>query len=166
MSKSAIFIQIPGVIGSATEANHKGWIPVESCNWRVKRDVVTSIGNANERYRTGRMSFSTFVFIKEKDVSSVKLFEQILTMTTHRQVTIHICDAVNNGLQTYLEYVLDNVIITHFEEAVSTNNKRPKELIAFDFTKVQKKHTPYDSNNKPQTPMVTAFELATGRPPR
>jgi type VI secretion system secreted protein Hcp len=156
-------MQIPNVQGQATDANHQGWIPLEQISWRVKRNVRIKPGVATNR-ESAAPAFSELVVMKNKDASSVQLFEQLCKGGNYPQVTIDVCSTGDNGMQTYSQYVLTNVMITYYEDAAVQNTGNVgMELIALNFTKIQKKFIPYDKSHSAQSPQAAGYDLASAQ---
>jgi type VI secretion system secreted protein Hcp len=45
--------------------------------------------------------------------------------------------------------------------SIATDGDRPIEQINLNFTKMELKYVPYDSNHKPQSPIVASYDLAS-----
>jgi type VI secretion system secreted protein Hcp len=152
-----IYLQIDGIQGDATQQNHTGWTDIQSMTWGVSRSMNTLAGATANR-EGSEPAVSEVTLVKTSDSSSVKLFQQATSGSSGVTATIHLVTSGNPG-NTYLEYVLTNTLISSYSMAASSD--RPQETIVLNFTKMQMKYTPYDSQNNSKSPVIASYDLAT-----
>jgi type VI protein secretion system component Hcp len=82
---------------------------------------------------------------------------------------------VNTGadLSEYHNIVLSDVMISGYdfahapvianEDGTLPEEPKPMEKIAFNFRKIETKHTPYDKDNKAGSPSATGYDLETAQ---
>ncbi|MDZ5645719.1 MULTISPECIES: Hcp family type VI secretion system effector [Nitrospirillum] len=152
-----IYLQIDGISGDATQQNHQQWTDIKTLQWGVTRSMNTLAGATANR-EGSEPSVREVVLTKTSDSSSVKLFSQACSGRTGVTAKIHIVTAGNPG-DTYIEFTLTNTLISSYN--ISASSDRPEEQIVLNFTKVEMKYTPYDSQHNPQSPIIASYDLAT-----
>lgn len=154
-----IYLQIDGIQGDATQETHRRWMDIEAIHWNVGRKMNTSAGSAANR-EASEPAISEVVLTKVSDSSSTKLFQEAVSGRSGKLATIHLVTTGNPG-ETYIEYKLTNTLIANY--SIDSNGDRPVETIRLNFTKMEVKYTPYDENQKPQSPLIASYDLATTR---
>ncbi|ASG25156.1 MULTISPECIES: Hcp family type VI secretion system effector [Nitrospirillum] len=152
-----IYLQIDGISGDATQQNHQQWTDIKTLQWGVTRSMNTLAGATANR-EGSEPSVREVVLTKTSDSSSVKLFSQACSGRSGVTAKIHIVTSGNPG-DTYIEFTLTNTLISSYN--ISASSDRPEEQIVLNFTKVEMKYTPYDSQHNPQSPIIASYDLAT-----
>ncbi|MBB6253240.1 Hcp family type VI secretion system effector [Nitrospirillum iridis] len=152
-----IYLQIDGIAGDATQQNHQQWTDIKTLQWGVTRSMNTLAGATANR-EGSEPSVREVVLTKTSDSSSVKLFSQACSGRSGVTAKIHIVTSGNPG-DTYIEFTLTNTLISSYN--ISASSDRPEEQIVLNFTKVEMKYTPYDSQHNPQSPIIASYDLAT-----
>ncbi|MTJ83163.1 MAG: type VI secretion system tube protein Hcp [Telmatospirillum sp.] len=152
-----IYLQIDGIPGDATQQNHTKWTDIKTMTWGVSRSMNTLAGATANR-EGSEPSVGEITLTKTSDSSSVKLFQQATSGNAGVTAKIHMVTSGNPG-DTYLEYTLTNTLISSYSIAAAVD--RPEETIVLNFTKVEMKYTPYDSQHSPQSPIIASYDLAT-----
>ena len=152
-----IYLQMDGIQGDATQQNHQKWTDIKSLNWGVTRSMNTLAGATANR-EGSEPSVREVTLTKTSDSSSVKLFSQACTGRSGVTAKIHFVTSGDPG-DTYLEFTLTNTLISSY--TIHSTNDRPEEQIVLNFTKVEMKYTPYDSQHNPQSPVIASYDLAT-----
>lgn len=152
-----IYLQMDGIQGDATQQNHQKWTDIKSLDWGVTRSMNTLAGATANR-EGSEPSVREVTLTKTSDSSSVKLFSQACTGRTGVNAKIHFVTSGDPG-DTYLEFNLTNALISSY--LIRSTNDRPEEQIVLNFTKVEMKYTPYDSQHNPQSPVIASYDLAT-----
>jgi type VI secretion system secreted protein Hcp len=153
----AIYVQIDGIQGDATQENHKKWMDVASLNWGVHRAVSTPSGSSQNR-EASEPVIGEIRLTKAMDGASLKLFEAAATGNQGKAVTIHLVTTGSPG-STYMEYKLTNALVSGYQ--VNTTGDRPVEEVTLNFTKVDLKYTTYDENHKPVSNQVASYDVGT-----
>lgn len=154
-----IYLQLDGIQGDATQETHKRWMDIEAIHWNVARRMNTSAGSAANR-EASEPTISEVILTKVSDSSSTKLFQEAVSGRSGKLATIHLVTTGNPG-ETYIEYKLTNTLIANY--SIDSNGDRPVETLRLNFTKMEMKYTPYDENQKPQSPLIASYDLATTR---
>jgi len=155
----AIYMKIDGVKGSSTDDHHKDWIELLSMNYQIKKGVTNKIGYKSDR-QVGLPYIGEMIINKPYDKSSYFLFQKTLDNTSIPEVTINLCHT-GNGSQQNRQYVLNNVIVSYFEEISHGDaNAHGTEYIRLNFTQIEKRDTAYDALGKPEAPKSVTYNLA------
>jgi type VI secretion system secreted protein Hcp len=85
--------------GGVTEANHKGWIELQSCQWGLSRNVQAVVGAAGDR-ESGQPHFSDISITKEQDNSTGKLMKECVQNTKGKKIEIHFTSTDNQPVMT------------------------------------------------------------------
>jgi len=152
-----IYLQLDGIPGEATQADHKNWMVIQSMNWDVSRNMKTPAGSAMNR-EASEPRISEFTLNKVSDSSSVKLFQEACSGNRGKTAVIHLVSTGDPG-ETYIEYTLENALIADYQ--IESYGRRPVESISLNFTKMQLKYIPRGNSNEPGSPQISSYDLAT-----
>ena len=153
----AIYLKYEGIDGEATHDKHQKWIDIGSLQFGLGRAISTPAGAAANR-EASEPSVSEVTVTKMLDSSSSKLFTESATGAAGNKVEKHHVSTGSPG-NTYAEYTLTNALVSAY--SISTGGDRPSESISINFTKIEYKFIPYDSNNKAGTPVTVSYDLST-----
>lgn len=145
-----IYMQYGTIQGDVTEVGHENWIELDSFQFGVTKPVSLTTG------QSGVPSFSEITITKPMDKSSVGLMTQVL-QGTPQTVTI---DFVKTGATkpvTYVEYVLNNALVSGY--SVSSGGDNPTESITLSFTKITFKFTPQNPDGTLGTTQQIGWDL-------
>ena len=155
----AIYLKIDGINGKVTAQGHEKWIDVGSVQWGVGRAISSSVGTAKDR-EASKPSISEVSVTKLMDESSPLIFTEACVGKA-KKVQIHLCTTGTEKLDTYMEYVLEDCMISGY--SVSSGGDRPSESISLSFTKMEMKFIPYDDAGKPGSPIPAGYDMALGK---
>ena len=158
-----IYMKIDGVDGSVTEADHTGWVELNSFQWGVGRGISTPVGSAANR-EASLPSISEIVVTRQMDKASSNLFDLSVSDATGKAVQIDFVQTATGGSGNivYLHYELENALISGY--SLSSGGNDPSESISINFTKISQKWTDYDAANQNPTPTVKGYDLANAKP--
>ncbi|MEJ2643718.1 MAG: type VI secretion system tube protein Hcp [Gammaproteobacteria bacterium] len=154
-----LYMKIEGIDGNVTTEGHEKWLELGSLQWGVGRAVSMSTGAGHER-ETSAPSISEISVTKTMDKASPKLFQEACSGKA-KKVQIHLVRTANDKLQTYMEYELENCLISGY--SVSSGGDLPSESLSLAFTKITMKFTHWDKGNKPGTPIAASYDLETAK---
>jgi type VI secretion system secreted protein Hcp len=127
------FMKLGDVKGEATDSAHKDWIIIESMSAPVHRTVPE--GAKDQQRSRGHTVLGDVVIVRQLDKSSTKLQENCANGTYFKEVEIHFCTQVKNKQEPYLEYKLQDVIITSYSfHGVESGQPIPSEQITLNCT--------------------------------
>jgi type VI secretion system secreted protein Hcp len=157
-----IFMKLDGIAkatgGTKTHLGNDGWMVLNSVQWGTGRSATSTAGN---RQGDG-VSISEVVVTKELDAASYRLFEESCS-GKGKTATIHFTKTDTESEKEYMEYVLENSLVTGF--SVSSGGGRPQEVISLNFTQIQFNQTELDEANSEGGPNRTAWDLASNSKP-
>ena len=146
-----------GIDGEATQAQHKKWIGLQSCQLGNSRHVTTVTGAAADR-EAGVPQLSEVVVTKEQDGASSKLFEASL-IGEGKKVQI---DFVSTNNNIYMTVELENVLVSSFSVSGSGGQSggRPMESLSLNFTKITYTTFAMDAQgNRVGNPSRVAYDI-------
>lgn len=154
-----IYIKFDGIEGKATAEGHEKWLVVDSLQWGVGRAISSAVGSAKDR-EASKPSISEISFTKLMDQASPLIFTEACVGKS-KKVEIHLCTTGTEKLQTYMEYTLEDCMVSGY--SVSTGGDRPNESISLSFTKLEMKFIPYDDAGKAQSPIPAGYDMSLGK---
>jgi type VI secretion system secreted protein Hcp len=154
----SIYLKIKGIPGDATTKGFEKSIEAHTVNLDCGRNVRMEVGKASSR-DCGLPKLGGIELTKSVDRSSPLLFAHSCSGESHDTATIQVCHTSKEHA-AYLEYTLDNVIVSKYHVDVSSeNNSSATEMIELSYTKIRTKLIPRDANNRPQTPVIAGYDL-------
>ena len=149
----------PKIDGQVTDKDHDKWIEIKSMSSPIFRSIAQG---AKDTQRTqGDTTLGDIVIVRNLDTSSVELQKNCANGTPIKKITIHFTLQAKNKQETYLEYILENVIITSY--SIHVNEKgdpTASEELTLAYTKVEWNFTKINPEtfNK-ETPVRASFEV-------
>lgn len=70
----------------------------------------------------------------------------------------------SNDSDNFLQYTLDDVIVSHYSASGindSDNNSKPMETLNLNYSKIELKYVPCNSDNKPLSPIRAGYDIST-----
>lgn len=150
-------MSIPSIPGSTTAQGYEQSIPLYSVNSSAGRIIHTVPGRAVDRIRSTAIG-TEIEITKPLDQSSPLLFSQVCGEPAIPEVKISVCRTTSDGLISYWQYVLSNVLVSEYrlfcdEDGVIS------ELITLNYTNIEVSFIPYDSSNQPESPLRAAANV-------
>lgn len=155
----SIYLKVDGIDGTVTQDGYEKWIEVGSLQWGSGRGIATPVGATANR-EGGQASVSEVTVTKEMDSSSPSLFTASVAGDAGKEVKIHLVTTSDPG-RTYVEYTLENSLLSGY--SVSSGGDRPSESISINFTKIEFKFNPLESDNSEGDPITVSYDLSTGK---
>lgn len=156
-----IYMEIDGVPGNVTEANHTNWIECATVGWGVGRSINTPVGAAADREGSAA-SISEVTVTKPLDESSNSLFALACAKGTGngKIVKIHITKSGDEtGMSNYAEYELTDTLISGY--SVNSAGDRPVETVSFNYTKIMQKTEVFNADLSAKGPASKTFDIPT-----
>ena len=154
-----IYMKFEGIEGDVTAEGHKKWIDLNSMQWGVGRGISSPTGQAAER-EASAPSISEVTITKMMDKTTPLLFTQSL-IGDGKKVEIHLVKTYKDKLETYMEYVLTDTMISGY--SVSSGGDAPSESLSLNFTKVEMKYHPHDSKGVAGSPIPAGYDIGAGK---
>ena len=81
-----------------------------------------------------------------------------------KSVTIHVCQTGTDAAKPYVEYMLNNVLLSNYQVALDKNTDHavPVETLNLNFDKIEMKYIPYDEQHNAGSPIPAGYDLTTG----
>ncbi|HET7624662.1 MAG TPA: type VI secretion system tube protein Hcp [Verrucomicrobiae bacterium] len=149
-----IFLSIPGIPGESTAFNHTNDIVVESFSFGVSAGTAMVGGGG-----TTSPTFTTISISKPLDKASPLLYVNCAAPKNLGTVVLTLRDSAN-GTNEFYKVTMSDVTISSVKTSGEIGEDRPTEFVTLSFKKIQWKYTPIDSNGKPGTPVVAAYDLS------
>jgi type VI secretion system secreted protein Hcp len=127
-----IYMKYGTIKGDVVAQGYEQQIELTSLQWGVGRAIAVSGANADREATVPRVSEITIT--KPTDSASVSLLKEALG-GTGQQVIISFVKTDKGNLTTYLQFTLENTLISGF--SISSGGDRPSESLTLNFTKVE-----------------------------
>lgn len=161
----SLFMQLPGIKGSATDVNHKGWIPISTKSFTKSRQVLTRSGR-NVGRETSPPNFTYLEIEKPMDESSPLLFKAFNEVKHFEKMVIDVCQTTESGLQTYLQYTFYDVILNFREVSIAAGEgnhpgQAAREQLRWSYTKVEERFIPHNAGHQSGSPVTASYNIVT-----
>jgi type VI secretion system secreted protein Hcp len=145
----AIYMQVNGVTGTATDNIYPNWIVLQSIHWGIHVDVSATVGSSGSRLSAGKITPSDVSIQKDFDTASVPLLKLAFGGTTQTSpVVIVVTQQATDVGTTYLKYTLTNVIVSSFSQGGGSSGS-PSDTFTLNFTQIEIAASPTDSAGNP-----------------
>jgi type VI secretion system secreted protein Hcp len=134
---SDAFLKIEGIDGESSDSKHKDWIEVLSYGWGVSQP--TSAASTAGSATSARASFGDLSITKVLDKSSPKLFLACASGEHLKKVTLELCRAAGDDKAKYMEYLLEEVVVSNVSIGGSGNDL-PVESITFNYGSIKQNY--------------------------
>ena len=155
----AIYLKIDGIKGNVEAAGHEDWIECSSLQWGVGRGISAATGSAKDR-EASAPSISEVVVTKLMDQATPYLFTEACVGKS-KKADIHLVKTDADKLETYMEYKLEDVMISGY--SVSSGGDRPTESLSLSFTKIELKYIPWKDDHTKDSPIPAGYDMAKGK---
>ncbi|OGT53130.1 MAG: hypothetical protein A3F17_03950 [Gammaproteobacteria bacterium RIFCSPHIGHO2_12_FULL_41_15] len=130
----SIYLKSKDLQGNITAKGHEKSIEVHHLNFEVNRAAQMTVGE-NYIRNPNKPDLSVVNFSKSIDSSSNTLFELACTGKVINQVQFSV-NRTGQSLESYVEYILHNVMVTHFSNS-STDSNLPSENVSFTYSRLE-----------------------------
>ncbi len=158
------FLKIDGVPGESTDDKHSEWIELLSFSHGVSQPASGSSSSGGGR-SAERCDHQDFSVVKTLDKTSPKLALFCCDGTHIKEVKMELCRATGDK-QKYMEYVLNDVIVTSARPGGSAQGGEalPLEEVSFNYGKIGWIYTETDhKTGKPKGDVVANWDLTTNK---
>jgi type VI secretion system secreted protein Hcp len=154
-----IYMKYGSVKGDATADGHADWIELSSFQWGVGRGIGSPLGGSSDR-ESSAPSISEITATKTSDVATIDLLNEAL-QGEGQKVTVDFCKTDKGKLEIFLQYELENTLISGF--STSSGGDRPSESISLNFTKIMCKNIEMGVKNDAGSPSAVTYDLALAK---
>lgn len=136
---SDTFLKITDIKGESTDKDHKDWIEILSFNWGVSQ-MASGTASSSGGGSTQRADFQDLSIVKELDSASPLLNKACWGGTHIAEVVLEFNRAAGDKRQKYMEYKLENVIISSVSIG-GGGGGIPTESVTFNYGKITTTYT-------------------------
>ncbi len=156
-----VYLEIPEIRGSVTTEGYKDFIQLEAVeSGGVSNYVDMTVGETLSRF-SSRPDFEHLSFIKVMDDSSPYLSSAVTDAEVFSHVTLHYVSLGAPPHFTYSTTTLSNVAPCYYKD-VSFEGAKPRELIVFAYSKIERSFMPRDRDNEILAKYVAGYDLEAG----
>ncbi len=157
------FLKIDVIPGESTDDKHKEWIHLLSYATGVSQPIAGSRSQGGA-VSAARADFQDFTISKSVDKASNKLLEFCAKGTHIKEITLELCRATGDKMK-YLEYKLNDIIVTSVSQSGSSGSDIPMESVAFNYGQIKSTYTVIDSvTGKSKGNVSFGFSLVENKP--
>jgi type VI secretion system secreted protein Hcp len=156
-----IFMNYDGVPGDVTAQGHEQWIECSSFQWGSGRSITNASSSPADR-EGSTPQVSEIVITKATDGASNNLLRASLGIgpaAEGKTVKIDFCKTDASQPEPYLQYVLDNCLVSGW--SISSGGDRPTESVTINFTKVDQCNIGMGAANDTGSPDHAVYDLTT-----
>jgi len=153
------FLKIDDVDGESTREGHEGEIEIYSFSWGASNPSTVGMGSGGG---AGRVSISSFNFMKKTDKASPGLFQACCGGDHKDKATLTLRAAGGDSSVPYLKYEFENVFVESVQWSGSSGgDDRPTESVSLAFGKVTVTYTEQADTGDTGTPIVASWDQRT-----
>ncbi len=150
-----MFVDINNIDGESTDVGHRNWIDALGYSFGVSQTATTHAGGGAE---AGRADFADFAILKAADKATPKLFAATASGEHLSEVRVEIGRSAEGGFQRLLEYRLQDVVITSFKPA-GTSEGRLLEEVSFVYGRLRITYYRYKADGSPEGQVEEEWDL-------
>lgn len=120
-----IYLKIAGITGESQDANHKGWITVDSFTWGASQTGNMSIGGGGG---TGKVQYRNLSVQTSIDKATSAILRYISTGKHIDKLELSICKAGGSQIE-YCRITLEDILITD----VLFSGATPRDLVGVNY---------------------------------
>lgn len=158
----SIYMKINGIEGGITATGYEDAIKIIRLEEGVGSHSTPLIPGHSKTRSVSHPQHREILLTKKVDNSSIKLYESLHKAQAFPEVTIDFLRSGSSNPQPYMQYTLNNVLITGFRTLTTSDSDRPIEILRLNYTKIQKRYTPTNPDLTAGSPSATLYDLATG----
>ncbi len=156
------FLKLDGVTGESTDSAHSGEIEIYSFSWGASNPVT--IGSGTTGSGAGKVSLSSFNFMKKLDNSSPNLLKNCCIGDHFKTATLQLRKA-GGSQETYLEYDMEEIYVESYQVSGSTGgDDTPTESLSVTFAKITMNYTPQLKTGGMGTKVTAGWDQTINKP--
>jgi type VI secretion system secreted protein Hcp len=154
------YLKIDGVKGETLRAGHKNEIPIFSFSWGASNPTSIGISGGGG---AGKVSLSSFNFMKKTDAASAALFQACCTGKHFPKATVTLHKAGGGKSIDFLKYDFEEVFVDSVQWSGSSGgDDTPMESVSFAFSRVEMTYSPQaPDGTKVGKPVVGSWDQRT-----
>lgn len=131
-----MYMRVDGVTGESKDANHKGWIDIQSYSWGAAQPGSMSTGSGGG---IGKVSFNDLMVETFMDKAAPAVLKYCANGRHLPKVEISVCKAGGTQIE-YLRITLSEVLVTSVLQGADKGSEAVKVSYAFQAAKVRKQY--------------------------
>lgn len=151
---AAAYLKIEGIAGEAMAPGHEEWIEIETIQISAERSISYTTGGSRV---ASRAMVSDMTMIKALDKSSPLLFTEAVLGSPLQIAEIHLTRPVDGQEVVYLEYRLDDVLVSSLS---TSGSDFLTESVSLNFQKIEMRYYPIRSDGTRGTPIIATYDVA------
>jgi type VI secretion system secreted protein Hcp len=136
---SDIFLKVKGIDGESTDKGHEKWMEIESFSWGAHQAASSRVSTAGGG-TSARADFGDLSIVKMLDSASPNLALACASGQHIDEVTLELQRAAGESKVKYMEYKLNDVIISSISVG-GGGNSVPVETLSFNYAKISWTYT-------------------------
>ena len=153
------FLKIEGISGEATDAVHKGAIPIESFSWGATQQGEFSGGGGG----AGKVSMQDFHFTTRYSNASIHLFASCST-GEHLKKAQLFCRKAGGKQEEFLQIDLTNVLVSSYQTGGSSGSDIiPMDQVSLTFQKIEFVYKGQKADGSLAGPVKSGYDLALNK---
>ncbi len=156
-----IYMKFGDVKGDVTEATHKDWIRIDSCQYGIGRGISAPVGTGQAR-EASLPSISEVTVTKLLDVATPLLLQKSLSDSTGVDVELSwITTGSDQTTKEYQNLKLTKCLISGYSQ--SSGGDKPMESWSLNFIKIEWGYSEYTETTEAGDQMRTSYDLAAAK---
>ena len=153
----AIYVKMGNIEGNVTAKGYEKHIEFLTAGFGNTRHVSMSVGSGKER-EVDRPQLQEIALVKEADRATPYLFHEACAGKAIDKVEINFVKTSNDATETYMQYVLSNVLVSGYSAAGGSDSD-PTEQIILAYTKFELKYHPRKKDNTLDSAIPAGYDL-------
>jgi len=162
------YLKIEGCPGESTHEKHKG--EIEILSWSFGASNPSTVGPGSEGSGAGRVTISSFNFMKKVDKSSPDMFMKCCTGQHYDSAVVTMNKATGGGSgavsqQPFLTFTFKEVFVDSIQWSGSTGgDDMPTESVSFSFGQVKAMYQKQDAKGQVANPIFGGWDVQKVKP--
>ena len=142
-----ILCKLPKIPGDCMVKGYEEWITCSEFNFGIEREFADSAKGGTADVNLGVADLPPVELGKSMDKASALLFRQSISGKSLGTGEIHFVETMDDELFMYLQYKLDNVIVSKWD-MTGSDDDRPTESFSLFYSKIWMEYTPFGGKKK------------------
>jgi type VI secretion system secreted protein Hcp len=157
------YIQIEGIEGESTDANHIGWIQLMSYSHSIQNETTGQSGGGH--HTGGRVMHGDLTLVKSMDASSPILMLACCQGKSHPTATLELCRSGASGIDAipFQKVELTDVTITSVTPQANDGGGFPTETFTLTYRTITWTYTKTDTTGNPTGEVTGGWDLAANK---
>lgn len=154
---SDVFLKLDSIPGESTDQAHVN----ESPAFKFSQAATQTVSSGGGGGSTGRATIADMKLTKPVDSATPKIFDTLVTGRHLQRATVTFRRRGESSFE-YLQYVIEDVIVSRHEVVTPTNNGGPVEEIALNFDRITIRYIPQRPDGTAGSPIIAAYSQSRG----